>query len=965
MLSEQMINTPMSSRCRYYDVGSFSNLCLDSFTFSIFHINIRSYNRNADEFFIFMRQLPLQPTVMVFSETWFSDVFAAELEGYTSFHVYRTERRGGGVSIFVKSDFKARSIAGKSGIFIHSEISSVEIEFGETKVRVIGIYRPPDRDCRTFSEDTEMLLADADSSVPTFVIGDLNLDLLDQTTSCSSFVDVMNSSSFSSLIDIPTYFSYANNPACLDHVWYNQPDETVSGAFNVDISDHFPIFSLVSLPPKSNDGFLKSFRDHSENSLSALRDATAVFTGDFSVGDPGDVDQTVTYFCERLYQIYDECCPIRKKCYSSNRRSKPWISRELIDCIDRKHSLFRQYKAGNIQFQEYNAFKNMVTRVVRNAKARYYNEELNRSHKDAKSTWRIVNSLTGRGKRKVGISELRINDELVQEPLQIAEYFNNHFSGVAERIDRSIPPATHSFLEYLGNPNPNSMYVTPSTPVEVSSIICNLVNKSTDIRSLPVFIYKYCSDMISPVISMLFNLSLESGIFPTCLKDAIIVPIHKAGSVNCLDNYRPISLLSILSKIFEKLMAKRLKSFLDTGGLLNSNQFGFRENSSTSDALLQFMEYTSVSLNNRNTLISIFLDFSKAFDTVCHDILLDKLERIGVRGVIRSWFCSYLSNRQQSVVLDGALSSKRVLSRGVPQGSVLGPTLFLVYINDMMNSCSKLNLIHFADDTTAFLSLHDQFLLMQNVNEDLESVNKWLCANRLSLNVDKTSYMLIGDSVQPDLRPIVISGNMIRRVDSSKFLGIYIDDKLNFKKHTDYVSGRLSRAIGIIYRVSHLITPEVKIKMYYSLIFSIVSYGISVWGRSSVAGAARLDRLLNRAKKVVNYNGVGYSSVADRLLSFDHTYIYFTAVKLYKTVKLGFHGYFEQILLRLLPHHNHSTRLLTSEKFNPPQLFKSKCQKTFLYQSIKIWNDLPDNIRSCDNIGQFKTRLREHILSSM
>jgi len=960
-----MEDVSLYNRCCYVDVSNFADLCSDDFPYSIFHINIRSFYSNSDEFFIFIKQLPIEPTILVFSETWFSESFTAELEGYSSFHVFRTNRRGGGVTIYVKSEFRSRCLPNLTGIHIYSEVSAVEVCLGGRKIKVIGIYRPPDRDCRTFAEDIEPLLADVNGTMPTFIVGDFNLDLLNPSHSCSNFVDVMSATSFSPLIDIATYFSYANNPACHDHIWYNQLDATISGAFKVDISDHFPIFSLFSIPSVSSDKYIKSFRDHSANSLAVLSGAIRAFARDFSASHAGDIDQTVHHFCDRIYQLYDGCCPIRKKCYAVNRRSKPWINKSLIECINRKHSLFRLYKAGAVDFHQYNTYKNLVTNVVRNSKVRYFNRKFYQNGNDVKSTWKTINSLTGSNRRGGGVGELKVGDETVLEPLDVADHFNRHFSSIAERIDSTIPPATHSFRDYMDAPNPDSMFAPPSTAEEVSSVICSLDNKSSDINSIPIFIYKFISVFISPIISMMFNLSLEVGTFPACLKTATVVPIHKSGDINCVDNYRPISMLPILSKIFEKLMLRRLKSFLKASNLLNDNQFGFRENSSTSDALLEFIECTSVSLNNRNTLIAIFLDFSKAFDTVCHNILLGKLEHVGVRGRVRDWFDSYLDNRLQSVVINSVLSSQRVLGRGVPQGSVLGPTLFLIYINDMKNCCNKLNLIHFADDTTAFLSSNDPTQLVRDANIDLDNIKEWLYANRLSLNIGKTSYMYICDSILPiDLRPIEIAGGVVARVDSSKFLGIYIDDKLNFKLHVDYICRKLSRTIGVMNRVSNLICPEVKIKMYFSLIFSVVSYGVSVWGKSGVVNASRVDRLMSKAHRVVNYRNGCCSTIADNLFNFNDTYNYFTAIKLFKVIKFGFHQFFRHILQGLIPNHTHSTRLCTSGKFNPPQLGKSKCQRCFLYQSVKIWNDLPDQIRNCNNLGQFKSKLRKYLNSS-
>jgi len=301
--------------------------------------------------------------------------------------------------------------------------------------------------------------------------------------------------------------------------------------------------------------------------------------------------------------------------------------------------------------------------------------------------------------------------------------------------------------------------------------------------------------------------------------------------------------------------------------------------------------------------------------------------------------------------------------RGVPQGSVLGPVLFLLYINDMHRCCEKLKLVHFADDTTAFCVRTDPQVLIEDVNVDLVNVKKWIDTNRLALNVDKTNYIIISDSPFPDLRPIVVSDTQLSRVLSCKFLGVHFDQSLNFKIHVNDLCSKLSRVVGMLNRVSMLIPPKTKLKIYNSLIYSRVSYGITVWGRSSVMNTNRIDRILNRARKCVSFGYNGNAVISNTFFTCNSIYDYFAIVKFYKIVHSGDHKYFSNIVSGLAPTHGYSTRFTANSLLNTPHLTKTKCQKLFLFQSVSLWNRLPESLKSCQSLLSFKRGLKKHILA--
>ena len=256
-------------------------------------------------------------------------------------------------------------------------------------------------------------------------------------------------------------------------------------------------------------------------------------------------------------------------------------------------------------------------------------------------------------------------------------------------------------------------------------------------------------------------------------------------TINSLfNNYRPVSVLCVVSKIFEKIMYNRVTTFLEMFQILHGNQYGFRKKSSTHVALLTFIDKVIQAIENGEYAIGVFLDFSKAFDTVDHKILLDKLDHYGIRGCALSWFRNYLSHRYQYVTYNGSQSSQQLIKCGVPQGFILGPLLFLVYISDLCIVCKSTEPVLFADDTNLFSSGSNASSLQDGVNNDLAIIAEWLKVNKSSLNIKKTHFMCFSAKNKPGpCISLQIDGEALAEVNKSKFLGVIIDNKLSWKDH--------------------------------------------------------------------------------------------------------------------------------------------------------------------------------------
>ena len=391
---------------------------------------------------------------------------------------------------------------------------------------------------------------------------------------------------------------------------------------------------------------------------------------------------------------------------------------------------------------------------------------------------------------------------------------------------------------------------------EVYNLIRNLkARKTSGPNSIPTNVLKSLNAEISIILSNLFNLSFSTGIFPDVLKNSSVIPLFKKGSkLNC-GNYRPISLLSNISKLLEKLMYSRLYNFLNIYNCLSELQFGFRDKHSTCHALISITEKIREALDTGHFACGEFIDLQKAFDTVDHNILVSKLEYYGARGIVKNWFSSYLHNRKQFVTINGFKSSLKTISFGVPQGSVLGPLLFLIYINDLNLSVKNSTVHHFADDTNLLYINKSLKLICKKVNYDLKGITDWLNANRISLNVNKTEFVIFRSPRKPIDSEINIKLNGKHLYPSThiKYLGVLIDEHLSWKPHIDELIKKLNKTNSMLSKIRHYVNKDIIRSIYFSIFSSHISYCCQIWGQKGNYHLNKILSLQRSALRIINF----------------------------------------------------------------------------------------------------------------
>ena len=449
-----------------------------------------------------------------------------------------------------------------------------------------------------------------------------------------------------------------------------------------------------------------------------------------------------------------------------------------------------------------------------------------------------------------------INKKMESEPTKIAEGFNSFFSSIGLDLHSKISTINADYSKYLTNPIDANFLFRSADTEEILRVIFSFQNsKASGPNSIPTEILKMLSFNLCHPLKEIINISFATGIYPDKLKIAKVIPIFKnKGDQLLVSNYRPISLLSNINKIFEKLVHARLYSFLELHNCIFELQFGFRSEHSTNHALLSLTETIRNALDNSNFAGGIFVDLQKAFDTVDHEILLKKLEHYGVKGVANKWFKSYLTNRQQYVSINGFDSKNLPMNIGVPQGSVLGPLLFLIYINDLHKAIRYSIVHHFADDTNLLYINKNLKKLERKMNKDLFSLCTWLRANKISLNASKTELIIFRDprkKITNDLK-FKINGKKLVPCKSVKYLGVFIDCFLNWSTHLTSLSKKLSRAAGMLSKIRHYVDWNTLHMVYFGIFSSIMSYGSQIWGQLNNI-TKKVQVLQNKALRIMHF----------------------------------------------------------------------------------------------------------------
>ena len=688
------------------------------------------------------------------------------------------------------------------------------------------------------------------------------------------------------------------------------------------------------------------------------------------------IDSKFDNFYVSLSSYVDHHAPIKKMNKKDLKlHAKPWVTPKIYRLIKYRDKLLHKLnkKFSNSNDYLYKKFRNRVVSELRTSKVNYYKKFFSDHKSSMKMLWSGIKSIINIKYNKFhNISQIVQNGVVIDDPKEIATVFNQYFTNVASKIDNEIPRSRKSPLDYLGNKCESRFFLSPTDSAEIENVIAELKKgKASGPYSIPGHFLKLLSHVLAPCLEILINESFTTGIFSAKLKVAKVIALHKKGDSDNPSNYRPISLLpvSIFSKILEKIMHKRLSNFLEINEILHPLQFGFRSKHSTSHTLISMTETIRKTIDGGNYGCGIFINLKKAFDTVNHSILLKKLEHYGVRGTPLLWFESYLSNRKQYVSVNGNTSDELIITHGVPQGSVLGPLLSLMFINDLPNVSKHLTFYLFEDDTNIYFESSDLSYIQKIANRELRKVRKWLEANRLALNIDKTNFVIFHSQRQRLTEHIVlkIGRKKIKEESYVKFLGIMLDANLSWKIHLAELSKKLARTAELFYKIRHYAPTDTLTLLYHSIFAPFLSYGLSVWGLTYPSLLEPITVLQEKILKIMSFSEINASSgpLFDRLqiLKLNDMFQLQVTSFVYECANNIASAYFRNYFTKINTIHGINTRQSIKN-----DLYAVSCNTTqyglrsIHYSGVRLWNSLPKEIKDSKTLSNFKGKLKHHYL---
>lgn len=857
------------------------------------------------------------------------------LDGYSLVSCFcREQSIHGGVAIYCRDKHLEglHSLESVSSLSVeaHCEVAAIECE----SCLILSTYRTPDSDLDVFLERMSLvlqMLLGKDKYM--FVAGDFNVHFETKEKNVITLIDF-----FKSFDLAPTNFENTRGARSLDNVFTNLPVSCFrSQVVNPCLSDHAGICVTFRLPIDPEIKRRVVYRPIGDAGLHNLNYMVGQVSWDFVSDSHLDINMKFKIFVDTVSAFIDAAFPEKTKIITEGKGVKVnWFTgalRQRRETIEFLNDIYRKYPSPELKdviAKQRSRYRIEISEAKKSAHDKFISESKN----PQRAMWSVIN--TRRATRQTDSAPISATD------------FNDFFTKVGldliGRINAGINEVPCSSTLTVPQSSGLSFSFAEVSYVVVNDAITALKNtKGRDAYGMNKQIINAIRYHILTPLTKLINMSVAEGTFPDVLKLSKVIPLYKKGLRNDPNNYRPISITPVFGKIFEIVLKKQLVAFFEDNNIFISEQFGFRAGKSVSCAVNELVGMVNRGYDGKQFVSAEFLDLTKAFDCVSHEILLEKLKSYGVGGGGLSLISSYLGNRYQYVVSHDVSSDLRPLPVGVPQGSVLGPTLFLIFINDLPNCSPEGSFVLFADDTAVIHSHSDMDTLNSRVMDTHSRVGHWCLTNKLTLNEAKTETLTF------TLRPSDV-------VDDSvvKFLGVYLDGKLTWENHVESLSGRMSRNIFLLRGLSRVVSRPTLLNAYYGLVHSLASYAILVWGHSAHASA--VFGLQRRAVRIV----MGLSYRADCHHLFKEMGI-LTVPNLYILQCLL---YARKHASQYVTHsmlHGYNTRRGGDFLVNFHRLSKTRTGPE--YHAIKLYNKIPKDLHAL-GLNEFKRALSNFLKSN-
>lgn len=925
-----------SSVGAYVSKVQYQNVSNDTLrTITLMYQNLRSLKNKLHEIQAYICDKKLD--ILCVSEHWLDGSESAELKisGLVVGSIFcREESRGGGVTTLLDSTIEHNNITKISKFSIEKIIELCCAYIKSLNIYIFCVYRSPGESIEVFVTQLGRAIDSVGHRRKIIIVGDFNVLFGTKQSESVLVNDMLESYGFRALVSAGT-----RGGNCIDNLFINF-DVLFTDIKIIDngLSDHNLIELRFGIDSDTNNKTLmRKYRPITERGKQSFFTLVQEYNWSFISKNNINVSTKCKLFCDKIQEAFDASFPEKIYKNKQNQTLFPWFNdtlREMRERLCFLNDLFKQYPSQEL-LDNRNCFKKQYRRAIKVAKREYNDRLISNSTNKSKSIWKIVNNNRANKQKQ--------NPSMTIDP----DAFNDFFSSVADVLVGNGQCSTQDIPFRITHLPDEEFKFGDVGFNEVRDVILNLKNKdSRDKFGFSVRIIKMIRELILIPLTKIINLCFRECIFPCCLKEAVVVPVFKKGDKNDISNYRPISLLPVFSKIIEKCMASRMALFLEENLLLNDQQFGFRSGRSTVLAILDLVSFILDGFESREHVGAVFCDLSKAFDCVSHELLIKKLDYYKFSEGSVALLKSYMEDRIQRVVVDGVWSNPRPLKNGVPQGSVLGPLLFLIYINNLPHIRRDDHYVLFADDTAVSVRGKELKDLEGGADDAQARAADWFRKNNLVLNEAKTNRVIFS------LRSVPEDCRFSR--ESVPFLGVQLDSEMRWNAHIEQLCKKLRSALFVLRNLSGTVSYCVLRTAYYALFHSVMSYAVLAWGHAPQW--RRVFALQRRAVRVVG--GLGYRD--DCRETFKMLNI-LTLPNLYILENLLYVKANTEKYPTNAQHGSHDTR--RAEHLSIPIHRLERSRDGPRYWGVKFYNKLPDGYKLLSD-KVFKGRVRGWLLEN-
>lgn len=844
-----------------------------NYSHSLIYMNIRSLRKNFNTFLVNINKIINKIKIIILVETNIKDDENRfySINNFNSVFLNR-EGNGGGIAVYIKENINFTTTHLNTSYF---ETMQIDLSIDTKTITLIPAYRPPHQNANMFINELEQIINKTPKNRVMIVVGDININIANESDKTTRmYVDMMLSNGLQCTVkQITREEVNRNKGTCIDHLFVRS-NKTTSDAHAAvvmtTISDHYSLFGCIDVNEtndhSNDDGQGTDTQQFYINNKIVNKLIKKVNWNDLSNQNNGCEDKF-----NNLYKTFSDIYNKAKKPFKKpkKRNEYPWLSEQIVnycDVRDRLYQRYRKNKQNATKESEYKLFNNKLNEIITNAKNEHRRNEFIRNRYNMRGTWILISEIIGKKVNNV--------DNVI-----IKNFNNENIKTVTEKFAIKFKENVLNLIHdcniiTLNNPVQriqNSIYIQETNEIEIFNILNSLnVKKGAGVDGIRPKDIRFNAEELTKPITSLINSSLDECVLPKLLKTAIVRPIYKSGVKNEFNNYRPISILPVMEKVLEEIVAQRLNQFLIKYNIINNKQYGFQKGKNINKLLGHFSTHINQILDRKEQCLAIFIDFSKAFDTLSHKNLITMMERCGIRGKCLNWFKNYLECRSYRVKIGGNLSEEIMLNSGVPQGSKLGPILYLIYANEMISLLKNSSAFAYADDTAIIVSKDNLEVAAQTMQSELNLITRWCHDNGLIINASKTKLMHIrlphlkSSSIRIKfhendcLHKNALTNNLetndhcqtvIDLVDNYKYLGVIVDNKFSWKDHVISLNKKLRKASYALYHLSNCAPLSVTKQAYFSLAESYLRHGITAFG--NVSHCKILQQTQNRLIKIL------------------------------------------------------------------------------------------------------------------